>query len=78
MRFQILGPLGWPIGDKLIPIGQILNLDDPTDMWAQLAKSVGMWPPNVMALDQEAWNVVKGAMSRTCGQSPAKECKCDG
>ena len=60
MRFQILGPLGWPIGDKLIPCGQILNLDDPTDMWAQLAKSVGVWPPNVMALDQDAWNVVKG------------------
>jgi hypothetical protein len=59
MRFQILGPLGWPVRDKLIPVGQICDLEDPTDMWGQLVKSVGVLPPNCIALDQDAWNVVK-------------------
>jgi hypothetical protein len=60
MRFQILGPLGWPVGAVLIPTGTILNYDDGNDWMGQLAKAQGCLPPNCMALDQDAWNMVKG------------------
>jgi hypothetical protein len=56
MRYQITGSWGWPIGDKVIPGGTILNFDDDTDWWAQLAKKNGMLPMNVLALDQPAWD----------------------
>jgi hypothetical protein len=58
MKFQILRH-SWPIGDKAVPAGQILDYDDPTDWWAQMAKATNVLPPNCMALDQDAWNVVK-------------------
>jgi hypothetical protein len=35
MKFQILRH-SWPIRDKAVPAGQILDFDDPTDMWANL------------------------------------------
>jgi hypothetical protein len=58
MRYQITGT-SWPIGDKNVPAGQILNFNDPTDWWAQTAKAFGTLPPNCLCLDLEAWNAVK-------------------
>ena len=59
MRFQITGSWGWAVGDKLIPGGTILDFDDPTDQWAQLAKAQKWLPPNCLCLDQESWEAVK-------------------
>jgi hypothetical protein len=59
MRYQITGSWGWPIGDKVIPGGTILNFDDERDYWAVLAKKQGTLPPNCLCLDLDAWNAVK-------------------
>jgi hypothetical protein len=53
MLFQITGT-GWPVGDKLIPAGTVLDWADDRDQWANLAKSVGVLPKNCMSLDQDA------------------------
>ena len=54
MKFQILTH-AWPIGDRVIDAGRILDYDDPTDMWAQLAKKQGCLPVNTLCLDAESW-----------------------
>lgn len=55
MRFQ-LTMHGWPIGDRLIPVGTIIDSRDNDD-WSVLAR--GRMPPlNSMALDQEAYEVM--------------------
>jgi hypothetical protein len=51
MRYQIFGP-GWPVGQHLVPTGTVV--DTSVDEWA-----IGLTPPpNCMALDDEAQQVL--------------------
>jgi hypothetical protein len=58
MLYQIINT-GWPVGATLIPAGQILDYNNPTDQWAQLAKAQVQLPPNTMCLDQPAYDAIK-------------------
>jgi hypothetical protein len=61
--FQIINQ-PWPVTGAIeIPTARILDLNDLTDMFAQLAKTAGLLtgvcPPNIMALDQAAYEATK-------------------
>jgi hypothetical protein len=53
MKFQILG--AWPIGDRVIDAGTILDFENELDHWSMLAKSTGFLPVNCVCLDADAW-----------------------
>jgi len=57
MRFQLKNH-GWPIGDKLVPTGTILDLGNPASDWDRLARDHMPPPLNAVALDQEAFDVM--------------------
>jgi len=55
MRFQ-LRDHGWPISDKLIPVGTIIDASAKDD-WSVLAR--GLKPPvNAVPLDAEAYQAM--------------------
>jgi hypothetical protein len=55
MRYQ-LSVHGWPIGDKLIPVGTVIDADAPDD-WSRLAR--GQVPPiNAVPLDQGCYQLM--------------------
>jgi hypothetical protein len=55
MRYQIVGH-GWPIGDRLVPGGTVIDAASPDD-WSRLA--AGRVPPiNTQALDKEAYDLL--------------------
>ena len=57
MRYQIMG-WGFPVGDKLIPVGTIID-HSASDDWSRLAATAGgAPPPNSTPLDQEAYDLM--------------------
>jgi hypothetical protein len=51
MKYQLANH-GWPIGDKVIPVGTIID-DRAEDDWSRLARGRTL-PMNAVPLDQEA------------------------
>ena len=60
MKFQLVGH-GWPIGQYLVPVGTIIDTDDPNDSWRWLWQS---WlpekppPVNALPVDQETYDLL--------------------
>jgi hypothetical protein len=54
MKFQITGT-SWPIGDRVIDPGTILDFDNELDHWSMLAKKSGFLQVNCVCLDAEGW-----------------------
>ena len=55
MKYQLMHH-GWPVADKLIPAGQILDFSKPDD-WTKLAGN-RVPPMNACALDQQCADVM--------------------
>jgi hypothetical protein len=57
MKYQ-LSVHGWPIGDRLIPLGTVIDLPAKSgDDWSRLVEGRPM-PLNAQALDAEAWDAL--------------------
>jgi hypothetical protein len=54
MKFQLVRD-GWPVRDRLYEAGTIIDLRSPEWEWIDGPNKL---PPNIMALDQEAWEFV--------------------
>jgi hypothetical protein len=60
MRYQITGH-GFPVRDRLIPNGTVIDTDAQDD-WSTLAKGLPI-PLNAMPLDQAAWAAMQSIYS---------------
>lgn len=62
MRYQLINH-GFPIGDKLIPVGTVIS-SDADDEWSMLAKG-RVPPPNAVCLDQECWDLMQSVYDKS-------------
>jgi hypothetical protein len=67
MLFRVEGP-GWPVGDRLIPSGAVIDLN--ADPW----RGRNLTPPlNATALDDECWQLMRKIYpSHLLGPPPPK------
>jgi hypothetical protein len=57
MKYQIQGT-AWPVGDVLIPTGVVIDAREGTDHASLIARGK-VPPPSSLALDQEAYDVLR-------------------